>query len=71
MIDLMWWLWQYLDIDNRQYVIDGTLTFQNSPASANATLDDTVQLGYAGGYPITIRGLTNTAEGPLCYTYEA
>ncbi|KAI0146499.1 hypothetical protein BJ166DRAFT_502310 [Pestalotiopsis sp. NC0098] len=71
MIDLMWWLWQYLDIESRQYVIDGTLTFQNSPASANATLDDIVQLGYAGGYPITIRDLTNTAEGPLCYTYEA
>ncbi|KAK9412979.1 putative Tyrosinase copper-binding domain-containing protein [Seiridium unicorne] len=54
MIDLMWWLWQFLDIENRQYVISGTRTFENSPASDNATLDDIVDLGYAGGYPITI-----------------
>lgn len=70
MIDLMWWLWQSLDIENRTYVISGTRTFENSPASGNATLDDIVDLGYAGGYPLTIRELTNTVDGPLCYMYE-
>jgi tyrosinase len=71
MIDLMWWLWQWLDFEDRQLVIAGTRTFQNSPPSDNATLDDIVDLGYAGGYPIKIRELTNVVGGPFCYIYEA
>ncbi|KAI1870365.1 uncharacterized protein JN550_005293 [Neoarthrinium moseri] len=71
MIDLTWWLWQSLDFKNRQYMISGTRTFMNSPATSNATLDDVVDLGCAGGYPITIRELTSTVGGPFCYRYEA
>ncbi|KAI0120706.1 tyrosinase [Xylariales sp. AK1849] len=70
MIDLVWWVWQLMDFDNRQFEISGTRTFRNSPASDNATMDDIIDLGYAGGYPITIRELTSTIDGPLCYTYD-
>lgn len=70
MIDLVWRVWQLLDFDNRHYAISGTNTFLNLPPSANTTLDDIVDLGYAGGGPITIRELMSTTEGPFCYTYS-
>ncbi|KAI1860931.1 uncharacterized protein JN550_011086 [Neoarthrinium moseri] len=69
MIDLVWWIWQLLDEKNRRFAISGTQTFLNQPPTPDATLDDIVDLGYAGGGPITIRELMSTTDGPFCYTY--
>lgn len=69
MIDLVWWTWQLLDYKDRKYAINGTNTFLDQPPSANTTLDDIVDLYYAGGGPITMRELMSTVEGPFCYTY--
>ncbi|KAI1136430.1 Di-copper centre-containing protein [Hypoxylon sp. FL0543] len=69
MIDLVWWIWQSLDYKNRRDAISGTGTFLNVPPSPNTTLDDIVDLGYAGGGPITMRELMSIQDGPFCYTY--
>ncbi|RAO71186.1 uncharacterized protein BHQ10_007198 [Talaromyces amestolkiae] len=39
MIDRVWWIWQNLDLAQRQNAISGTGTFLNYPPSANTTLD--------------------------------
>lgn len=70
MIDLTWWTWQQLDYKNRRNAIAGTGTFLNSPPSANTTLDTVIDLGYAGGGPITMRELMSINDGPFCYTYS-
>lgn len=72
MIDQMWWIWQNLDLANRQNAISGTGTFLNSPASANTTLETVVDLGYAisGGSSIAMSELMSTIAGPFCYIYE-
>jgi tyrosinase len=41
----------------------------NSPPSPNGTLDDPIELGYAGGDNITIRDAMSTVKGPFCYIY--
>ncbi|OTB18066.1 hypothetical protein K445DRAFT_315825 [Daldinia sp. EC12] len=69
MIDLVWWTWQALDYKNRRDAISGTGTFLNTPPSPDTTLDDIVDLGYAGGSPITMRELMSIHDGPFCYTY--
>ncbi|KAL7619804.1 hypothetical protein AAE478_010349 [Parahypoxylon ruwenzoriense] len=69
MIDLVWWMWQLLDFKNRRNAISGTGTFLNSPPSPDTTLDDVIDLGYAGGGPITMRELMSTTDGPFCYIY--
>ncbi|CAK4025475.1 Tyrosinase orsC [Lecanosticta acicola] len=71
-IDRVWWIWQMLSPYERQFTdkaISGTRTFLDSPASANGTLNDTVQFGYAAGPPRPIRDLLSTVNGPFCYTY--
>lgn len=70
MIDLTWWVWQMLDFKHRRNQISGTQTFLDQPPSANVTLDDVVDLSYAGGGPITMRELMSVNDGPFCYTYS-
>jgi tyrosinase len=70
MIDRVWWIWQNLDLANRQNAISGTGTFLNYPPSANTTLDTVINIGYAGGTSIAMSELMSTTEGPFCYTYE-
>lgn len=70
MIDLVWWAWQLLDYNERKSAVSGTNTFLDQPPSANVTLDDVVDLIYAGGGPVTMRELMSTTEGPFCYTYS-
>ncbi|KAI0377227.1 Di-copper centre-containing protein [Hypomontagnella monticulosa] len=70
MIDLVWWTWQNLDYKNRRDAISGTGTFLNSPPSPDTTLDDVIDLGYAGGGPITMRELMSVHDGPFCYIYS-
>jgi tyrosinase len=75
MIDRVWWMWQNLDLANRQNAISGTGTFLNYPESANTTLDTVIDLGYAVGSDpsvgaIAMKDLMSTTAGPFCYTYE-
>ena len=70
MIDLTWWVWQMLDFKNRRNQISGTQTFLNQPPSPDVTLDDIIDLHYAGGGPITMRELMSISHGPFCYTYS-
>jgi tyrosinase len=69
MIDRVWWIWQNLDLPNRQDAISGTGTFLNEPPSANTTLDTVVNLGYAAAKPTAMRDLMSTTAGPFCYVY--
>ena len=69
MIDRVWWIWQNQDIAKRQYAIGATITLNNQPPSRNATLDDTLDLGFIGVDTITIRDASNTLGGPFCYIY--
>ncbi|EFW14572.1 hypothetical protein D8B26_006956 [Coccidioides posadasii str. Silveira] len=69
MIDRVWWIWQNLDLKNRQNAIHGTGTFLNDPPSPDTTLDTMVDLGYAGGPMLPMRDLMSTINGPFCYVY--
>lgn len=70
MIDRTWWTWQNMDLQQRLYAIGATITLNNSPPSRNATLDDTIDLGFVGVPNLTIREASNTLGGPFCYVYE-
>jgi len=72
MIDRVWWIWQMLNPRERVYgdsAISGTNTFLNQPPSANTTLEDYVNYGYAAGPPRKIKDLMSTLAGPFCYVY--
>ncbi|KAK2009616.1 Di-copper centre-containing protein [Colletotrichum eremochloae] len=72
MIDRVWWMWQMLSPQERQYgetALAGTKTFLNQPPSANATMDDFLEYGYVGAEPIKIRDAMSTVAGPFCYVY--
>lgn len=50
--------------------IFGTRTLQNNPPSANATLDDLIDITPIGG-SAKLRDLMSTVGGsPFCYVYE-
>lgn len=72
-MDRMWWIWQMQDPASRVHGsnnIAGSNTFLNSPASANTTVEDWVNYGYAAGPPRQIKELMSTTGGPFCYVYE-
>jgi len=64
----MWALWQALDPVKRTNAMSGTNTWLNEPPSANTTVNDIVELGFAGP-SIRIGDITSTIAGPLCYIY--
>ncbi|KAF2469140.1 Di-copper centre-containing protein [Lindgomyces ingoldianus] len=69
MIDRVYWIWQNLDIKNRQNSgFEATITINNSPPSRNATLADTFDLGI-NAPTTTIGDTVNTLDGPFCYIY--
>ncbi|KAH6667782.1 hypothetical protein B0J14DRAFT_601438 [Halenospora varia] len=68
-VDRMWTIWQGLDPAHRTNAIAQTNTYLNSPPSANTTLTDTVQLGYAGGTTKEIGDLMSVLQGDFCYIY--
>ena len=69
-IDRTWWIWQNQNLKDRRFTIAGTLTFQNTPPTRNATLDDVMTFGDYLGFPnMTIRGASSTLAGPFCYIY--
>jgi len=72
MIDRVWWMWQSLSPKKRTNgatAIAGTRTFMDMPPSDPATVEDVIDLGYAGGPPKQIKELLSTTEGPFCYIY--
>ncbi|KAK0610013.1 tyrosinase-like protein [Bombardia bombarda] len=67
-LDRVYWIWQFLDIANRQNVW-GTGTFLDFPPSPNVTLNDYLDLGVLNK-PIQIKDMISTVGGkPLCYVY--
>lgn len=58
-----------MDPAKRQYALDGTNTMLNQPPSANTTLDDIIDLGYAAQPTIKIRDDMSTVKGSYCYIY--
>lgn len=71
MIDRVWWIWQSLSPQERQTndtAIAGTNTFLNMPPSADTTLDNVVDLGFAAGPPTKIRDLLSINDGPVSLT---
>ncbi|KAH7094614.1 hypothetical protein FB567DRAFT_565798 [Paraphoma chrysanthemicola] len=68
MIDRTWTLWQSRDFEARQKQTGRTLTVQNNPPSANATLDSIMQFGTLGT-PQRLGDLVSTIDGPFCYQY--
>jgi len=69
MIDRTWWIWQMMNPADRQNAIAGTNTFLNNPPSANTTLADLVDFGFAAGPPRPLGDLMSTTAGPFCYVY--
>lgn len=68
-IDRIWTIWQNQDREDRLFQIYGTKTYENVPASANATLDTLLDYGPLAD-PITIEEAMSTTDGPFCYYYE-
>jgi tyrosinase len=71
MIDRTWWIWQTQNLPYSLTAASGTLTLGNVPPSANATLDNPVDLGLNGA-PVKLGSLLNTLGGlgrEFCYTY--
>ncbi|KAL6704696.1 hypothetical protein ACN47E_007978 [Coniothyrium glycines] len=69
MIDRVYWTWQNHDLPARQYALAGTLTINNLPPSRNASLEDTLDLGFVGVPVVSIREASHTLAGPFCYVY--
>jgi len=69
MIDRVWSVWQYLDIEQRQNEIAGTSTLDNSPASPVMSLSDSLDFGLVGGNQV-FGDLMSTYEGRFCYRYD-
>ncbi|KAF2226261.1 hypothetical protein BDZ85DRAFT_48082 [Elsinoe ampelina] len=69
MIDRVWWVWQNLVEDgSREEVVAGTRTMFDRPPSAEATLEDEVELGVLG-QGRKLGELVRTIGGPFCYVY--
>lgn len=72
-MDRLWTLWQTLDPSTRYTQLDngayGHITWANDPVSALTSLDDVIDMGYAGP-STTIRDVMSTTNGQLCYFYE-
>lgn len=60
---------QWLDPANRTYALHGTNTLLDSPPSANTTLEDLVDLGYAGGEIVKMKDIMSNINGVFCYVY--
>ena len=69
MIDHIWSVWQYMDLETRLDEISGTSTLQNSPPSADMTLEDVLFFGFVGKDEV-FGDLMDTLGGKFCYRYE-
>lgn len=69
MIDRVWWIWQNLDLQTRQYAIAGAGTSLNHPISPNTTQETVVNIGQANDGPIAMKDIMSTTARPFCYVY--
>lgn len=62
---------QALDPQTRQYQLTGTNTLLNDPPSANTTLEDEMNVMWAGrpGETVKVGDIMSTTKGVLCYMY--
>lgn len=62
-----------MDPEVRNYQMDdgrlGHITWDNNPPSRLTTLDDVIDMGYAGP-STTIGQVASTTSGELCYFYD-
>jgi tyrosinase len=72
-IDRLFFTWQYLNPQTRLNVIGGTITYNNTPPSRPATLQDPLDLGPVGtAGVIEIQNAMSIVGGngsPFCYIY--
>ncbi|KAH6654217.1 hypothetical protein BKA67DRAFT_564442 [Truncatella angustata] len=74
MIDRTWWIWQNEQPLERAFQIAGTQTMQDSPPSANATVEDIIDIAFVtprGGPTYGIKNHVSTVAGPYCYIYPS
>lgn len=72
MADRVWWIWQNLKPVERTFQIAGTRTMANIPPSANATIEDILNLGVvtpANAPASALKHNLSTVAGPYCYIY--
>ncbi|KAF2621922.1 Di-copper centre-containing protein [Macroventuria anomochaeta] len=70
MIDRVWWIWQNLDLKNREKALAGSAGGIGDTTARNATLGDPLVMGPFVGYPnVTIGEAMSTIGGPFCYIY--
>jgi tyrosinase len=68
MLDRVYWMRQALH-PNIANTINGTRTFRDTPPSANATVDDLLDVGVLGKH-LPIKNMFETlGNDPLCYIY--
>jgi len=67
-IDRTWWIWQNLDLKNRQYAFGGPTSLLDPANSPNGTLDDPIIMGSLGP-TVKNRDVMSSTAGPLCYIY--
>ncbi|CAG9981060.1 unnamed protein product [Clonostachys byssicola] len=68
-IDRLWWIWQNQKPIDRAFMINGTMTTGNEPPSADATMEDIIDMGdYVGGSS-AIKHHVSTVAGQYCYIY--
>jgi tyrosinase len=67
-IDRTWWIWQNQQPVERAFDIAGTLTVFNDPPSANATVEDLIDMGL-NGPALAIKNHVSTVGGIYCYIY--
>lgn len=71
-VDRLWWIWQNQRPLERAFQINGTRTLGNSPPSADATIEDLINVGFVDGEyeeGLAIKNYVSTMGGPLCYIY--
>lgn len=68
-IDRVWWIWQNLDLPNRQRALAGLAGSIGDTTARNATLSDEISMGLVGYPNVTIGDALSTMGGPFCYIY--
>ncbi|KAK8117209.1 uncharacterized protein PG998_005490 [Apiospora kogelbergensis] len=70
MLDRLWWIWQMLHPALAR-TIEGTVTMNNNPPSANATVRDRLDVKGLLTSEVLLQDVLDTMGGePLCYVYN-
>ncbi|KAK8102402.1 tyrosinase [Apiospora sp. TS-2023a] len=67
-IDRTWWIWQNQKPLERTFQIAGTRTILNYPASAEASVEDLLDLHYTAPAS-AVKNHVSSVGGPYCYIY--